>query len=149
MFDTALHKSLWVLDQAKQQWAAANNKSRRDIPTWMDLAPYLGNSTNAFKQLMELGINYKITSPEEAQCDVATLTHDVYFLSGPRRFYPAGTKYCIQTGWFHPHLASFRAFLIDHDFSRLFDMALLILVVGNVAVFLMKERRGPAQPSPR
>ena len=95
-FDTDLHNSLGNLDSAKQQWAQEKQKSERDIPTLMELAPYLEEANDSIRKLGALGITYKITSMAEPQSDIATLTRDLRFQRGFSRFYGAGTSLCLH-----------------------------------------------------
>ena len=74
VFMARLHNSLYELDRAKYKWATENNKPEDAIPTFDDLAPYLGEWKNTIEKLEALGIEYKITSAETNQSDVATLT---------------------------------------------------------------------------
>jgi hypothetical protein len=105
-----------------------------------ELAPYLGEWTNRIARLMTLGITYRITSLEEPQSDVATLTRDLRFRSGYCRLYSAGTRYCLHTGWAHPNsgvTSSSRAFFIDNQ--GLLAAALGVLGLGNLLVFVVKR----------
>jgi hypothetical protein len=119
-FYPALHNSLYYLDQAKWKWMEEKQKTEHDIPTMDDLAPYLGDWTNHIARFVTLGITYKITpiSEMDSQSDIATLTRDLRFQRGFCRFYPAGTSYCIHTGWTFPQSSttnSFRAFYINNQ----------------------------------
>ena len=38
--------NLRLIDGAKQTWALEHDKTNSDIPTWADIQPYLGRSTN-------------------------------------------------------------------------------------------------------
>lgn len=141
-FDTEFHNSLWNLDRAKTQWVEEKNKTEHALPTMADLTPYLGDWTNRIKQLVALGINYKITPFEETspQSDVATLTRDLCFRAGFCRFYPAGTSYCLHTGWTYPKLdgtTKFRAFYINNQY--LIAGVLFVLGVGSLLVFVIKK----------
>jgi hypothetical protein len=137
-FDAALHNSLYYLDQAKWKWAEEKQKSEQDIPTMADLDPYLGEWTNSIKRFETLGIKYKITprSEMEPQSDVAILTRDVSFHAGICRFYPAGTRYCINTGWTSPELSGIprrRAFYMGD--RELFAVAIFLLTIVNLLIF--------------
>ena len=141
-FDTEFHNSLWNLDRAKMQWAEEKNMVEHDLPTMENLAPYLGDWTNRIKQLVALGINYKITPIEELkpQSDIGTLTHDLYFRAGFCRFYPAGSDYCLITGWTHPKLdgaTSVRAFYIENQY--LIAGMLSVLGLGNLLIFVFRK----------
>jgi len=144
-FIGGLHNSLSLLDQAKQQWAADKNKSELDVPTLDDLKPYLGDKRDGIQRFITLGIKFKITSTVETQSDVATLTRDLRFRRGYCLFYPAGTRYCMQTGWVYPPAGatakSFGILWVENNLDRLCEAALVFLVVGNVLVFLVKKHR--------
>lgn len=145
-FMTALGNSLYYLDIAKQKWADEKHKSERDIPTMEDLTPYLGDWTNTIKRFVALGINYKITSTEEPQTDIATLTRDLRFRSGICRYYYAGTSYGLQKGWTFPKndsTSSFQAFYFNY--RGLFALAFCVLALGNLLVFAIKRIRIPKQ----
>lgn len=109
-----------------------------------DLTPYLGDWTNHIKRFITLGIDYKITpvSEMEPQSDVATLTRDLRFQRGFCRFYPAGTRYCIHTGWAGPEFGSaswFPAFYFNN--RELLAAALFMLAMGNLLVFVIRKIR--------
>jgi hypothetical protein len=128
-FVGGLHNSLYYLDRAKWGWLEEKNKSEQDVPTMEDLAPYLGEWTNHIARFMALGITYRITSLDEPQSDVATLTRDLRFRRGIGRFYRAGTSYCIRTRWAHPR---------SHN-QDLLAAVLFVLGMGNLLVFVMKR----------
>src|SRR5690349_9182295 len=79
VFMARLHNSLGNLDHAKYEWASEKNKPEVAIPTFNDLAPYLGEGKNAIEKLKALGVDYKLTSTETNQSDVATLTRGIRF----------------------------------------------------------------------
>jgi hypothetical protein len=140
VFIAGLHNSLYYLDRAKSQWLEEKNKLEPDVPTMEELAPYLGEWTNHIARFITLGITYRITSMEEPQSDVATLTRDLRFRSGYCRLYRAGTRYCLHTGWAHPVsgiTSSSRAFYINNQ--ELLAAALGVLGVGNLLVFVFKR----------
>src|SRR3954452_5880537 len=105
-FTGGLQNSLYHLDQAKRNWAEEKHKSDGDIPTMEDLAPYLGNWTNSIKRFVPWGIDYKIEpiSETESQSAIATFTRDISFKIGFCRFYSAGPRYSLFTGWAVPQL---------------------------------------------
>ena len=143
-FDTVFMNSVLSLDQAKWQWAEAKHKSEHDLPTMEDLSPYLGHRTNNIRQLIKLGIEYRITpfSEEEHQSDSATLTRDLYFKHGFSHFYPAGTQYCPRTGWSGPNTGpafSFRVFYFNH--LGLPSAILFALAMANLLLFAIKKMR--------
>jgi hypothetical protein len=143
-FTGGLHNSLSYLDQAKWKWAEEKHKSEGDIPTMGDLAPYLGDWTNSIKRFVACGIEYKITpiSEMEPQSDVATFTRDVSFQIGFCRFYRAGTRYCIHTGWAIPQSGSGSWFLAFYQNNRgLLVIVLFTLAMGNLLVFVIKKIR--------
>jgi len=105
VFDAGLHNSLYYLDQAKSQWAADKNKPETAVPTIEDLAPYLGDKKDGIEKFKALGIDYKITSTETNQSDVATLTKGIRFRAAICAYYQAGTTFCIQSGWKSPPLS--------------------------------------------
>jgi hypothetical protein len=124
------------------------HKTEHDVPTMEDLGPYLGDWTNHITRFVTLGITYKITpiSEMDPQSDIATLTSDLRFQRGFCRFYPAGTSYCIHTGWTFPQSSttnSFRAFYINNQY--LLAAALCVLAVGNLLVFVIKRMRCPKE----
>lgn len=140
VFMARLHNSLYYLDRAKWEWSEKMKKSEQDIPTMEELAPYLGEWTNRIAKLITLGITCRITSLEEPQSDVATLTRDLRFRSGYCRLYRAGTRYCLHTGWAHPDsgiTSSSRAFFIDNQ--ELLAAALGALGMGSLLVFVVKR----------
>jgi hypothetical protein len=140
VFMARLHNSLYYLDQAKWEWLEKMNKSEQDIPTMEELTPYLGEWTNRIARLITLGITYRITSFEERQSDVATLTRDLRFRSGYCRLYRAGTRYCLHTGWAHPKsgvTSSPRSFYTNNQ--GLLAAALGVLGMGSLLVFVVKR----------
>jgi hypothetical protein len=148
VFMAGLHNSLYYLDQAKGKWAEEKHNSERDVPTMTDLTPYLGDWTTRIERFIALGIDYKITSISkmEPQSDIATLTRDLRFRSGICRFYPAGTRYCIHTGWTHPDsVRSFRAFYINN--RELLAAVLFMSGIGTLLVFVVRRIRSWGQVS--
>jgi hypothetical protein len=136
-FDTTLHNSLWNLDVAKMKWVEENHKTEYDTPTMKELSPYLGEWTNHIARLETLGINYKITpfSEMEAQSDVATLTHEIYFHAGFCRYYPAGSIFCLHNGDSFPELdakSRIRAFYFAN--RELLAVAVFLLTTVNLLV---------------
>ncbi len=143
-FTGGLHNSLYYLDQAKLKWAEEKHKPDGDIPTMEDLAPYLGDWTNSIQHFIACGIEYKITpiSEMEAQSDVATFTRDVRFQIGFCRFYRAGTRYCIHTGWVFPQSGSGSGFIVLYENNRgLLAAALFLSGIGSLIVFAVKKNR--------
>jgi hypothetical protein len=149
-FDTTFHNSLWNLDVAKLKWVEENHKTEHDAPTMKELSPYLGEWTNHIARLETLGINYKITplSEMEPQSDVATLTREIYFHAGFCRYYPAGTRYCLHTGWSNPELSGasrLRAFYFANRellaVAIIFLMSVNLLVLGAIKLFRKTRSR--------
>ena len=141
-FMTVFGNSLYHLDLAKQQWAEEKHKSERAVPTMEDVMPYLGNWTNTIKRFVALGIDYKITSTENPQSDVATLTHDLRFRKGFCRYYQAGTSYGLQKGWDFPNYdstSSFEAFCINN--RELLTLVFGMSGLGTLLVFAIKRIR--------
>ncbi|MEO7678792.1 MAG: hypothetical protein ABIV39_18725 [Verrucomicrobiota bacterium] len=79
VFMAQLHNSLWNLDRAKYQWATEKTKTEDALPTFEDLTPYLGEWNHTIEKLKALGVEYKITSTELNQSDVATLSKGIRF----------------------------------------------------------------------
>jgi hypothetical protein len=140
-FMTGLHNSLYHLGRAKQQWVEEKHRSEGDVPTMTDLRPYLGKWANHIERLIARGVRYEITPISEMnfQSDIAIFNRDLRFRRGYCRFYPAGTRYCLQTGWVHPvsRAASFRSFYI-HNRERLVA-ALFLLGMGTLMVFAIRK----------
>jgi len=141
-FWVPLQSSLTHLDQAKWKWMEDKHKTEGDTPTMEDLAPYLGACTNGIKDLVALGVEYKITplSEEKPQSDVATLSHDLRFQSGFCRYYRAGTKFSIQGDRFWP-LYDTRSSLLAfyHNNRGLLVLIMFTLAIGNLLVFAVKK----------
>jgi hypothetical protein len=148
-FTGGLHNSLYYLDQAKWKWAEAKHKSEGDIPTMEDLAPYLGDWTNSIKRFVACGIEYKITpvSEMESQSDVATFTRDISFQSGFCRFYRAGTRYSIHTGWAIPQSWSISWVEFYQNNRGLLAGALFLSGIGSLLVFMVKKFRSSRKES--
>jgi hypothetical protein len=145
-----LHNSLGDLDSAKLQWAAEKNKPEDAVPTFDDLAPYLGDRKKAIEKLEALGIEYKITSTETNQSDVATLTRAIRFRAAICPYYQAGTTLCIHTGWTSPPPSTspitFRIRLIWLHAEFFLQAALFILVLANAIIFLVRKLTKPSKP---
>lgn len=147
-FVGGLHDSLYYLDQAKSTWAQEKHKPDGAIPTMDDLAPYLGDSTNRIKRFVALGVKYKISAVSELehQSDVATLTRGLRFQIGFCRYYPAGTSYCIHTGWSYPRLGMGSWLIAFYEINRgFFALSLFALAFGNVLLFVIKKVRNLKQ----
>lgn len=148
-FNAGLHNSLYYLDLAKRLWAKKKDKSEQEVPTMAELTPYLEDWTNRIERFMSLGIDYKITpiSEMEHQSDVAILTRDLSFRRGICRFYPAGTRYCIHTGWSHPDTgkSSFRAFYFNN--RELLATPLFIFGISTLLGFAVRKIRSSRQMS--
>jgi hypothetical protein len=149
VFMAGLYNSLGQLDRAKSQWAEEKHKSEGDVPTMADLTPYLSDWTNRIERFKTLGVIYKITSISEMepQSDIATLTRDLRFRRGVCRFYPAGTRYSMHSGWFHPDSSqsSFRAFAINN--RELLAVPLFMFGIGTLLVFVARKIRSSGQIS--
>jgi hypothetical protein len=143
VFMGRLHNSLYYLDQAKYQWAAEKNKSENAVPTFEDLAPYLGEWKNTIEKLKALGIEYKITSTETNQSDVATLTRGIRFRAAICPYYRAGTTLCLHTGWEIPPPSTspitlrIRLTWLRADFFL--KAALFLLALANGIIFLVRK----------
>jgi hypothetical protein len=150
VFDARLYNSLGSLGEAKAQWATEKNKSEDAVPTWEDLAPYLGERKNTIKKLQALGIEYKITSSETNQSDVATLTRGIRFRAGFSPYYRAGTTVCIHTGWKSPPPSTspitlrIRLTWLHADFFL--KAALFVLALANGIIFLVRRGTKPSKP---
>lgn len=150
-FDTRLENSLWNLDRAKYQWATEKNKPEDAIPTFDELAPYLGEWKNTIEELQKLGIDYKITSSETNQSDVATLTRGLRFRAAYCAYYRARTTLCLHTGWQNPPPSTspitlrIRLILLHGDFFL--KAALFILVLTNGIIFLVRKGTKSSEPS--
>ncbi len=143
VFMARLHNSLGYLDRAKYEWATANNKPEDAVPTFDDLAPYLGERKKAIENLQALGIEYTITSTETNQSDVATLTRGMRFRAAICPYYRAGTTLCLHTGWHNPPPGAspvtlrIRLTWLRADFFL--KAALFILVLANSIIFLVRK----------
>lgn len=143
VFMARLHNSLYYLDRAKLQWATDHNKSEDAGPTFDDLTPYLGEWKNTIEKLKELGIEYKITSTETNQSDVATLTRGIRFRAAICPYYRAGSSLCLHTGWHSPPPGTspvtlrIRLTWLRADFFL--KAALFVLVLADVIIFLVRK----------
>ena len=143
-FWVPLQNSLNHLDQAKWKWMEEKHKTEGDTPTMEDLAPYLGDWTNGIKDLVALGVEYKITpiSEMKPQSDVATLTCDLRFQSGFCRYYRAGTKFSMQGDRFWPLYDTKSSLIAFYQNNRgLVVLVLFTLAIGNLLVFVVKKIR--------
>ena len=149
VFDARLHNSLYYLDQAKNQWATEKNKSEDAVPTFEDLTPYLGEWKGTIEKLQALGVEYKITSTETNQSDVATLTRGIRFRAAICPYYRAGTTLCIHTGWKSPPPSTapmtlrIRLTWLRADFFL--QAALFLLVLANGIIFLVRKGTKPSK----
>lgn len=140
-FNAQLHNSLGRIDQAKAEWAAAESKSDASIPSLQNLEVYLGNWTNGIHRLEGCGVRYRLTSLEESQTDVATLTRDLYFRAGISRFYPAGTSYGIRSFWYRPRNYEVPLVVVTREFiiaKRLEPILILGVVVPTTLLFVVR-----------
>lgn len=151
VFTAQLDNSLWNLDRAKHEWAAEKNKAEDAVPTFEELAPYLGEDKKAIEKFQALGIEYKITSTETNQSDVATLTRGIRFRAAFCPYYRAGTTVCLHTGWKNPPTSTspitFRILLILLHGDFFLNAAFFILVLANVIIFLVSKLTKPPKPS--
>jgi hypothetical protein len=159
-FTGGLHNSLYQLEQAKRKWAVDNRwawtvgirKSAGAAPTLSDLAPYLGEWTNAIHRFIAAGIEFNITplSDEELQSDVATFTRNISFQRGFCRFYRAGTRYGLRSGWASPQSARQFSILPFYQNNReLIAGMLFVPGIGSLLVFAISRiRRRPLRPAP-
>ena len=139
-----------ALDQAKWKWAGEKHKSEGDVPTMEDLAPYLGDWTNHIARFVALGVTYKITpiSDLEPQSDVATLTRDLRFQIGFRRYYRAGTSFSLHGGHVSPPYDTKSWFIAFYQNNRgLLVIVLFALAIGNLLVFVIKKIQNSKQVS--
>jgi hypothetical protein len=142
-FDARLHNSLIDLSHAKQQWADEKQKSEKDVPTIEELGPYLGVNKARIAELMALGVRYTITPIGKGQLtDIATMTQNVRFHGGISRFYPAGTKCGLSTGWSTPP-GSICFRLVENYLDVLLILGLLALAVGNVLLVVIRKKPHP------
>jgi hypothetical protein len=153
-FDGRLHNSLGDLDRAKYQWATEKNKPEDAMPTLGDLAPYLGEAKKTIEQLQALGIEYKLTSTETNQSDVATLTRGIRFRTGFCTYYRAGTTVSLHTGWTSPPTSTspitFRMRLILLRAGFFLKAALFVLVLANAIIFFVRKHTEPRKlPKPQ
>jgi len=138
-----LRNSLYHLDQAKYQWVTDNDKPEDSVPTFDDLAPYLGEWKKSIEKLQALGIEYTITSTETNQSDIATLTRGIRFRAAICPYYRAGTTLSIHTGWKSPPPSTspitlrIRLTWLRADFFL--KAGLFILVLANVIIFLVRK----------
>ena len=150
VFMARLYNSLENLDRAKYQWATEKNKPEAAIPTFDDLTPYLGEWKNTIEKLKALGVEYKITSTETNQSDVATLTRGIRFRAAICPYYRAGTTLCIHTGWSSlppstsPITLRVRLTWLRADFFL--KAAFFILVLANVIIFLVRKLTKSSKP---
>ncbi len=153
-FIAGLHNSLGYLDLAKEKWATEKNKSEQDIPTLEDLMPYMKDNRRRIERFMALGINYKITSTEESQLDVATLTRDLRFRRGYCLLYRAGSKFNIRTGWSDdppPYgiTSTHHTLYFKNNLDHLLEAAFLMLIAGNLVVFCLRKSNSINTELPR
>lgn len=150
VFDAGLHNSLYYLDQAKSQWAADKNKPETAVPTFEDLAPFLGDKKDGIEKFKTLGIDYKITSTETNQSDIATLTKGIRFRAAICAYYQAGTTLCIRSGWKSPPLSvsptTLRIILIRLHADFFLKAALFLLVLANGIIFLVRKATKSQRP---
>jgi hypothetical protein len=143
-FTGGLLNSLYHLDLAKAKWAEEKHKSEGDLPTMEDLMPYLGDWTNGIKRFVACGVEYKITpiSEMESQSDIATLTRNVCFQTGFCRFYAAGTRFSLHTGWAVPKYGSTAWVLAAYHNNRgLLAAALFVSGIASLLVLAVKKVR--------
>ena len=150
VFMARLHNSLYELDRAKYTWAKEKSKPEDAIPTFEDLAPYLGKWKDTIEKLKSLGVEYRLTSSETNQSDAATLTQGIRFHAGICCFYRAGTTLCLQTGWKSPPPTTspitLRIRLIWLHGGFFLRAALFILAVANALIFLVRKLTKSAKP---
>jgi hypothetical protein len=150
VFMARLHNSLWNIDRAKSQWATEKNNPEGAVPTFDDLAPYLGEWKNTIEKLQALGVEYKITSAETNQSDVATLTQGIRFRAAVCPYYRAGTTLCIHTDWKSPPPSTspitlrIRLTWLRADFFL--KAAFFFLVLANGIIFLVRKGTKPSKP---
>ncbi len=136
-----LHNSLYHLDQAKSKWERDKNKSDGDVPTMEDLGPYLGTWTNSIKRFVAAGIEYKVSPiSEESQSDIATFTRNVSFQRGFCRFYRAGTRFSLRTGWTIPQSNGASSPLVFYHSNRgSIAAALFVSGIGTLLVYTIMK----------
>jgi len=143
VFMVRLDNSLIYLDRAKYQWATEKDKPEHAIPTFDDLAPYLGEWEINIEKLKALGVEYKITSTETNQSDVATLTRGIRFRAAICPYYRAGTTVSIHTGWKSPARGAspitLRIWLILLHGDFFLPVALFLFVLANGIIFSVRK----------
>ena len=143
VFMTRLHNSLYYIDRAKYDWATKTNKPENAVPTLDDLAPYLGEWRSNIEKLKEIGVEYKITSTETNQSDIATLTRGIRFRAAICPYYRVGTTLCLHTGWQSPPTGNspvtlrIRLTWLHADF--LLKAAFFLLVLADVIILLVRK----------
>jgi hypothetical protein len=143
-FTGGLNNSLYHLDLAKAKWAEEKHKAEGDLPTMEDLMPYLGDWTDGIKRFVACGVEYKITpiSEMESQSDIATLTWNVCFQRGFCRFYAAGTRFSLHTGWAVPKYGTTAWVLASYHNNRgLLAAALFVSGIASLLVLAVKKVR--------
>jgi|SRR5665213_436753 len=142
-FDARPHNSLVDLSHAKQQWADEKQKSEKDVPTIEELGSYLGVNRAQIDDLMALGVRYTLTPIGKGELtDIATMTQNVRFHGGISRFYPAGAKCGLSSGWSTPP-GSICFRLVENFLDVLLILGLLALAVGNVLLVVIRKRPHP------
>lgn len=145
-FDARLRNSLVDLSHAKQQWADEKQKSAKDVPTIEELGPYLGVNKARIAELMALGVRYTITPIGKGELtDIATMTQNVCFHGGFSRFYPAGTKCGLFSGWSTPP-GSICFRLVENNLDVLLILGVMALAAGNVLLLVIRKRPHPQSP---
>lgn len=151
VFMARLQNSLYYLDRAKYQWATEKNKPEDAVPTFEELAPYLGEWTNTIAKLKALGIDYKITSTETNQSDVATLTMSIRFRAAVCSYYRGGTTFCIHTGWKSPppniSPTTLRMWLTWLRADFFLKAALFLQVLANGIIFSVRKFTQSSKPT--
>jgi hypothetical protein len=142
-FTGGLNNSLYHLDLAKAKWEEEKHKSEGDLPTMKDLMPYLGDWTNGIKRFIACGVQYTITpiSEMESQSDIATLTRNVYFQRGFCRFYAAGTRFSLRTGWAVPEYGTTAWVLASYHNNR-GRLAAALFISGIASLLVLAAKRG-------
>ena len=143
-FWTELQNSLYHIDVAKTEWMDEEHKADGEVPTMEELAPYLGEWTNAIARFVALGVSYKITpvSEMQPQSDVAALTRDLRFKSGFGRYYCAGTRFSLQGERFYPPYGTKSWLMASYQNNRgMLAIVLFALAVGNLLLFGLTKNR--------
>lgn len=151
-FMARLHNSLGEIDQAKHAWATEKDKPEEAVPTFEDLAPYLSKNKISIENLRSLGVEYKLTSSETNQSDIATLTRGIRFRAAVCSYYRAGTTISLHTGWKSPPPETvpitLRMRLIWFRADFFLKAALFLFAITHLILFPVRKLTVRANPDP-